>query len=157
MYEEEDFLQDGYNELALKKDRPFEREEDVAKHLSEIEDYNNPSINKDSGRANNSPDELRAVRANAKVINKLKLGEKLYGWDFESNGLIDFFISNRGITEVTSRSKHGWMPTLLKSSYNIQQSEVFAREIEKDFSDSAQESIRDKIRNKVPLLQKQEF
>jgi hypothetical protein len=156
MYEE-DYLEDGVNELQPRTDRPFETQEDVAKHLSEIEDYNNKAINKDSGRANNSPDELKAVRANAKLINKLLLGQKMFGWNFEENGLIDYFTSNRAITEVTSRSKHGWMPTLLKSNYNIQQYEDYSRQIESDFSDDVQQSVRDKISNKVPLLKRQEL
>jgi hypothetical protein len=149
------FEEEIYNDQYYQQDQPFERDQDISKHLLGISKYKGKAINEDSPRANNNPQELQATRCAARLINRLEYGQKTLGFEFET--LIEFFEGDRAITDVTSRGKHGWVSTLTKSNYSIQQAEQFAGEIANDFNQQAEESLRDKISNKIPFLKKREM
>jgi hypothetical protein len=148
-YEEEIYAQQNQQET------PFERDQDISRHLLAVGKYKGRSINEDSPRANNNPLELQATRSAARVINRLEYAEKMFGWDFTN--LIEFFEGTRAITDVTGRGKHGWVATLTKSNYNIQQAEAFATDVATDFGEEAEQSIQEKISNKIPFLKKKEM
>jgi len=135
-------------------EKPFERTEDIAQHLFGVDNYPGRSVNKDSTRANNNPTELQAVRGSARIINRLELGEKLFGWNF--NNIIEFFEGNRAITDVTGRGKNGMMSYLAKSDINIQQAEQMIIQGQ-DYSEEAELSAREKIQTKIPFLKKKEL
>jgi len=136
-------------------DAPFEREEDISKHLLGIGKYKGRAINEDSPRANNNPLELQATRSAARVINRLEYAEKRFGWDFTD--LIDFFEGTRSITEVTGRGKNMAVGFLTKSNINIQQAEQMVRDNQTDFQEQAEQSIQEKISSKIPFLKKKEM
>ena len=107
-----------YNDRLMPMDRPFERTEDVAKHLFGVAKYKGKAVNEDTPRANNNPQEMQATRSAARLINRLEYGEKMFRWDFSN--LIEFFEGDRSITDVTGRGKNGMAAYLAKSDINIQ-------------------------------------
>ena len=135
-------------------DKRFERDQDVSQHLFGTDEYPGRAINKDSTRGNNNPTELQAVRGSARLINRLELAEKEFGWNFVN--IIDFFEGNRAITDVTGRSKNAAFAYLAKSDINIQQAEQMVANSE-DFIEQAETSARSKIESKIPFLKKQEM
>jgi len=145
---------DIYNQ-PQQQEQPFERDQDISRHLLAIGKYKGRAINEDSPRANNNPLELQSTRSAARVINRLEYAQKRFGWDFTD--LIEFFEGTRSITDVTGRGKHGWVATLTKSNYNIQQAEEFAGEVAHDFGEQAEQSIQEKISNKIPFMKKKEL
>ena len=136
-------------------DRPFERTEDVAKHLFGVAKYKGRAVNEDSPRANNNPNEMMATRCAARLINRLEYGQKMFKWDFEN--LIDFFEGDRAITEVTGRGKHMAASYLAKSDINIQQAEQTMTQNNQDFVEQAELSAREKIESKIPFLKRKEM
>jgi hypothetical protein len=152
-YELQQSQQEYYSPDQMVK--PFERDQDIAQHLLSTAKYKGKAVNEDSTRANNNPDELKASRCAGRLINRLELGAKIYGWEFSN--LIDFFEQDRAIIDVPSRGKHGWVSTLTKSNINIQQAEQISERIATDFGEQAQQSLQDKIRSKLPFLRKQEL
>jgi hypothetical protein len=134
---------------------PFEREYDIAKHLLATAKYEGKAINEDSPRANNNPLELQATRCAARLINRLELGQKMYGWDFKH--LIPFFEQDRAIIDVTGRGKHGWVSSLTKSNISIQHAEQLSNEISSDFDQQAEQSITSKIQSRIPFLKSREM
>lgn len=147
------YEQEIYNQQQ--SDQPFEREEDISKHLLSIAKYKSRAINEDSPRANNNPLELQSTRGSARVINRCEYAEKRFGWDLSD--IIEFFEGTRGITEVTGRGKNMAVGFLTKSNINIQQAEQMVRENQTDFQEQAEESIQDKIQSKIPFLKKKEM
>ena len=137
------------------QETPFERDQDISRHLLSIAKYKSRAINEDSPRANNNPGELQATRGAARVINRCEYAEKRFGWDLSD--IIDFFDGTRGITDVTGRGKNMAVGFLTKSNINIQQAEQMVRENQLDFQDEAQQSIQDKIGSKIPFLKKKEL
>jgi len=135
-------------------ERPFERDQDVSQHLFGTDKYPGRAINKDSARGNNNPTEIQAVRGSARIINRLELGEKLFGWTFTN--IIDFFEGNRAITDVTGRSKNAAFAYLAKSDINIQQAEQMVASSQ-DYVEQAEVSARDKIESKIPFLKRKEI
>lgn len=137
-------------------DRPFERDQDIAKHLFGVAQYKGKAINEDSPRANNNPQELQATRSCARLINRLEYGEKMFKWNFSD--LIEFFEGDRSITDVTGRGKNGMASYLAKSDINIQQAEQMASQnMGIDYSDEAVQSARDKLESKIPFLKRKEM
>ena len=143
-----------YNDRLMPMDRPFERTEDVAKHLFGVAKYKGKAVNEDTPRANNNPQEMQATRSAARLINRLEYGEKMFRWDFSN--LIEFFEGDRSITDVTGRGKNGMAAYLAKSDINIQQAEQMA-ENNLDYTQEAEQSVRDKLGSKIPFLKKQEM
>ena len=137
-------------------DRPFERDQDIAKHLFGVAKYKGRSVNEDTPRANNNPQELAATRSAARLINKLEYGEKAYNFNFTN--VIDFFESDRSITDVTGRGKNFAASYLAKSDINIQQAEqIAAQNLGVDYSNEAVQSAREKIESKIPFLKRKEM
>jgi len=134
---------------------PFERDQDISRHLLSIAKYKSRAINEDSPRANNNAAELQATRGAARVINRCEYAEKRFGWDLSD--IIDFFDGTRGITDVTGRGKNMAVGFLTKSNINIQQAEQMVRDNQVDFEGEAQQSIQDKIGGKIPFLKKKEL
>lgn len=148
-----DQLQEVYEDPQI--EQPFEKDQDISRHLLSIAKYKSRAINEDSPRANNNPAELQATRSAARVINRCEYAEKRFGWNLSD--LIEFFEGTRAITEVTGRGKNMAVGFLTKSNINIQQAEQMVRENQMDYQEEAQQSIREKISSKIPFLKKQEM
>jgi len=153
----DDYFNDQINEAYTNQEieTPFEKDQDISRHLLSIAKYKSRAINEDSPRANNNPLELQATRGAARVINRCEYAEKRFGWDLTD--LIEFFEGTRGITEVTGRGKNMAVGFLTKSNINIQQAEQMVRENQAEYQEEAQQSIQDKITSKIPFLKKQEM
>jgi len=152
----QNFEEEMYREQYMPMERPFERDQDIAKHLFGVAKYTGKAVNEDSPRANNNPQELQATRSCARLINRLEYGAKMFKWDFTN--LIEFFESDRSITDVTGRGKNGMASYLAKSDINIQQAEQMASQnIGVDYSDQAVQSAREKLESKIPFLKRKEM
>lgn len=134
---------------------PFERDQDTYKHLLGVDNYNSKSVNKDSPRAMLNPREMQATRVAARVINRIEYGQKRFGWDLHE--LIEFFEGNRGITEVTSRSKFGWVGKIVTANYSPSQADQYTQEVIEDYEEPAKQSAMENIRSKIPFLKKKEM
>jgi hypothetical protein len=146
-------LNEVYNEPQI--EQPFEKDQDISRHLLSVAKYKSRAINEDSPRANNNPLELQATRSAARVINRCEYAEKRFGWNLTD--LIEFFEGTRAITEVTGRGKNMAVGFLTKSNINIQQAEQMVRENQIDYQEEAEQSIQEKVASKIPFLKKKEL
>jgi hypothetical protein len=151
--EYEESIQAVYNEPE--QEAPFEKEQDTHKHLLGIDTYNSKAVNKDSPRAMLNPKEMQSTRVAGRVINRIEYGQKMFGWKLEH--LIEFFEGNRGITDVTSRGKFGYISQLVTNNYSQQQAEQFTQQVIQDYEEPAKQSALDNVRSAIPFLQKKEM
>ena len=151
--EYENSIQAVYDEPIL--EAPFEREQDTHRHLLKIDKYNSKAINEDSPRAMLNPKEMQSTRTTGRVINRIEYGQKMFGWNLEH--LIEFFEGNRGITEVTSRGKYGWVDTIVTSNYSPQQAQQYTEQVVQDYEEPAKQSAVENVRSKIPFLKKKEM
>lgn len=135
----------------------FESAEAISKHLLDVDDYDNNAVNKDSARANLSPNEMREARSKGNLIIELEEAQRLCGWDLTGQKAKIF--GKLGVLNVTSRAKSGWASVLSKTDkhINIQNTEAFASEISDEFSESVSNNIGDKISAKIPFLKRKEL
>jgi hypothetical protein len=151
--EYQDSVQAVYDEPIL--EAPFERDQDTYKHLLGVDKYNSRAVNKDSPRAMLNPKEMQATRIAGRVINRIEYGEKMFGWKL--GNLIEFFEGNRGITDVTSRGKFGWVSKIVTANYSPTQSDQYTQEVITDYEEPAKQSALDNVRNSIPFLKKKEM
>ena len=156
MNELDEYEQEVY-ENPNQPDAPFERDQYIAKRLLSVNKYGTRAISEDTPIANNNPLEMQATRSAARLINRLEHIQKMFNLDLSQ--LIDFFESDRAITEVTGRGKNMAVGYLTKSNINIQQAEQMIQNYqhEEGYGEEASQSIQEKISQKVKFLKKKEM
>ena len=113
-----------YLDSMQKNARPnmWERPEEVARSVLEVEPNKNNIINSDTTKANLNPLELRSYRAIAGVINLTIFAEENHGWNLYK---VKRFLEQENIsTTVPSRAKSGWAISLAKTTTNVNVNEI---------------------------------
>lgn len=140
---DEEYLAKYINRRPL--ENKFESPEAISKHLLEVNQYENETVNQDSVRANNNPYELKFIRGCGGLILELIEAEQLCDWDL--NTPKQKYLGKTGNFNVTSRSKDGWASVLAKTDkqINVQEMKEITENVAENFSEETQQGLFSRV------------